>query len=136
MRKNLAHSSFKSDITALPKIQDFVSKAISEFEISSEKRDKILLAVAEAASNGITHGNNSDNNLTLDVKIEADNNKIFVIITDKGKGFDPNNIPDPTVDENILKESGRGIFIIERLIDNLSFNFLPSGTETILEVHL
>jgi serine/threonine-protein kinase RsbW len=136
MRKNLAKSSFKSDITALPKIQDFVAKAISGYEINGEKRDKILLAVAEAASNGIAHGNNSDKNLPLDVKIEAENNRIFIIISDKGKGFNPKSIPDPTEDENILKESGRGIFIIEKLIDKLTFNFSPSGTETILEISL
>ncbi len=136
MRNNIAHASFKSDLSVLPKIQDFVGQAISEYKITSDRLDKILLAVAEAASNGIKHGNKSNTNIPLDVKIEKENNRLFIIISDNGKGFDPSTVPNPTEDENILKESGRGIFIIEKLVDKLSFNFSPTGTDTILEIHI
>ena len=52
-------------------------------------------------------------------------------IKDQGKGFNPNNLSDPLTPENILKESGRGIFLIRQLMDRVTFNFTDQGTEVV-----
>ncbi|KAB2846473.1 MAG: ATP-binding protein [Melioribacteraceae bacterium] len=59
-----------------------------------------------------------------------------IIFKDEGKGFNINTVPDPTKPENILKESGRGIHIMKNFLDDLKYNFTPTGTEAILVVRL
>ncbi len=136
MTKLIAENTYGSDISLLPKIQEFVISKVSGFIKDAERKDRLALAVAEAVSNGIEHGNKSDPNLPIKIKIEIEDNSLFIKIYDKGKGFNPEEIPDPTTEQNILKENGRGIFIIKNLVDKISFNFTNNGTETILEMFI
>ena len=132
-KKIIAENEFKSNLSLVPEIQDFVIKKISKF-IPSEKSDAVLLAISEAISNGIKHGNKSDENKKLKIIIELSDEAVFITVQDEGKGFKFDSVPDPTNPENIMKESGRGIFIMRNVADNLSYEFTNEGTKTILEI--
>jgi serine/threonine-protein kinase RsbW len=57
-------------------------------------------------------------------------------VIDEGTGFDPSQIPDPTQPENILKDSGRGMYLMKVYMDDLKYNVTPKGTETILIMNI
>jgi len=125
-----------SDPDLMPEVEQFVLDVAEEIGLNENKFNNIALAVAEAISNSIKHGNKNDKNKKVFIKIEVKNDQMIVTLKDEGTGFDPNTVPDPTKPENILKESGRGVHIMRSLLDDLKFNFTPNGTEIVLIINL
>lgn len=125
-----------SDPELMPEVEQFVLDVAEEIGLNENKFNNIALAVAEAISNSIKHGNKNDKNKKVFIKIEVKNDQMIVTLKDEGTGFDPNTVPDPTKPENILKESGRGVHIMRSLLDDLRFNFTPNGTEIVLIINL
>jgi len=125
-----------SDPDLLPEIEDFIQALLKEQNMDDEQINAVVLSVAEAASNAILHGNKNDKNKKVFILMEVDDEKVIIRIKDEGKGFDPSKVPDPTIPENILKDSGRGIHIMNNFLDKLTYKFTDSGTEAILELNL
>lgn len=94
----------------------------------------IKLCAEEAMRNAIIHGNKSDRKLSVDIAYTIEKNRIKITVEDKGKGFDPSSIPDPTRPENLYKESGRGIHIMKRLMDGINYN--KKGNRVTMEKEL
>lgn len=116
----------------LPEVEEFIIQIAEENNLTEDKFNNLALSVAEAASNSIVHGNKSDREKLLQIKVIVDENSFKIIFKDEGTGFNPRAVPDPTKPENILKDNGRGIHIMRTFLDDLTYNFLPHGTETIL----
>jgi serine/threonine-protein kinase RsbW len=93
------------------------------------------MAVREAAVNAILHGNSYNPAKQVTASFEANSDALVVRIADQGTGFDPGNIPDPLAPENILRGSGRGIFLIRAFMDEVHFRQLHPGTELTLIKH-
>ena len=110
-----------SKIENLSIVEKAVDEISSKYNLSSELYGNILIATIEAANNAILHGNQLDENKNVDIVFKLENKFLKVTIKDQGKGFDYNNIPDPTAPENIEKINGRGIFLMERLADQIKF---------------
>lgn len=128
--------TFPSDPEILPEIEEFIMEIAQKANLDEEKYNNLALSVAEAASNSIVHGNGSDKSKDLDVKISYNDKTIEIVFKDQGKGFELENVPDPTAPENILKDHGRGIHIMKSFLKDLRFNFTPAGTEVILTLDL
>lgn len=92
------------------------------------------IAVSEALVNAIVHGNKESELKKVYVDIYETEEHLGIRIKDEGTGFDHNSLPDPTAKDNLLKESGRGIFIIKSLVDEYSLNSDETGTELILVI--
>lgn len=88
----------------------------------------IAISVSELVNNAICHGNKSSEEKTVKVRIERNGKEINITITDQGLGFDPSEIQDPLADENLLKEAGRGIFIVRSLMDKVRIAEDNGGT--------
>jgi serine/threonine-protein kinase RsbW len=86
------------------------------------------MAVREAAVNAVLHGNAYDPSKKVKVDFERNGCALIITIRDQGKGLDPAKIPDPLAPENLLKTSGRGIFLIRSFMDEVQI--LPSQTGT------
>lgn len=82
----------------------------------------IKLCVEEAVRNAIVHGNRSTVDLPVDISYDIADNKISITIEDQGAGFRLKDLPDPTQAENLYKESGRGVYLIHRLMDTVTYN--------------
>jgi serine/threonine-protein kinase RsbW len=93
---------------------------------------KISMAVREAAVNAVLHGNAYDPKKRMTVAFENTGQALVITITDEGRGLDINNIPDPTTPENLLKQSGRGIFLMRAFMDDVRIRPLEPGTEVTL----
>ena len=95
----------------------------------------IAMAVREAAINAVLHGNSYDPAKQITASFEVNNDSLIIRITDQGPGLDPSRIPDPLAPENILRGSGRGIFLIKAFMDEVHFRQLHPGTELTLIKH-
>ena len=96
----------------------------------------IAMAVREAAVNAVLHGNAYDPQKKFVVAYEISPKAMVITITDQGKGLDPQVIPDPLAPENLLKNSGRGIFLIRSFMDEVTIRNLHPGTEITLVKHV
>jgi len=104
--------------------------------LDQEKISGLLLAVTEATTNAIIHGNKNNKLKLVRIYVYVDGKTITIKIKDEGKGFDPTIVPDPTDPENLLKDSGRGLYLMRVYMDGLEYNKTPEGTETILTLKI
>lgn len=111
-----------------------LEQANLKFNLAAEKFVNLQIACSEALINAIVHGNKEDESKSVFTNIEMNELKMSVRIKDEGDGFNIEQLPDPTLNENILKESGRGIYIIRSLVDDFECNSSEKGTEFILTV--
>jgi len=108
----------------------------SEAGLDEDQRFHIAMAVREAAINAVLHGNEYDPTRQIEVSLENTGTDLVFKIADQGNGFDPDHLPDPLAAENLLRGTGRGIFLIRSLMDEVHFRQLHPGTELTLIKHL
>jgi serine/threonine-protein kinase RsbW len=91
----------------------------------------IDMAVREAITNAMVHGNKEDEAKTVEVTLNCLGHELEIEVKDQGEGFDPTSIPDPTDPANILKTSGRGIFLMRTFMDDVQWSMRPEGGTTV-----
>ncbi len=89
------------------------------------------MAVREAITNAVVHGNKEDETKTIELTFNCLEHALEIEVKDQGEGFDPAGVPDPTEAENILKTSGRGIFLIRSFMDDVQWFARPEGGTTV-----
>ena len=112
----------ESSVGNLRVVENTIDEIISDFGISQECYGKILISTLEAVNNAILHGNRSDKGKFVDVEIAYNNNNLKIKVRDEGPGFTLEEVPDPTVPENIETINGRGIFLMSRLADEIKYS--------------
>jgi len=112
----------KSEIKNLRIVEKIVDEISTQVGIDKNNYGKILVSTMEAVNNAIIHGNKSDLKKEVIIYFNYENEKIEITVEDEGNGFNYNNIPDPTLPENIEKITGRGVFLMRKLADNVEFN--------------
>jgi len=113
--------------TAAALVADFVSRS----GITEDAAFGIDMAVREAVTNAVVHGNRQDANKTVDVTLKSSPDAVEISVHDQGAGFNPEDVPDPTAEENILKASGRGIFFMRSFMDEVNWLIRPGGGTTV-----
>ena len=91
-------------------------------EIEDAIYGNMMLAVVEAVTNAIQHGNRYAPEKEVTLETYREEQCVSFIITDQGSGFDPSGVPDPTLPENIEKPCGRGVFLIKNLADDVEYH--------------
>ena len=136
MPENKYHLEIESDPNNLITVEEFVNFFAKDIGLKNEQIAALLLAVTEATTNAIIHANKCNVNKTVTVDVTVNSSTLIVKIIDEGTGFDPAKIPDPTHPENLLKDSGRGVYLMKIYMDDLKYNVTPTGTETILTLNI
>jgi len=113
---------FSSEIHNIAKAEEILEDITKQINLNEHIYGNILLSLSEAINNAIIHGNKMMKNKKVTVKYIIKKDLIEIRVYDEGAGFDYNNIPDPTLRENLEKETGRGIYIIKNLTDSLEFD--------------
>ena len=103
-------------------IESFIDNAKERFNLNDDIYGNIMIAVTESVNNAIMHGNKNDRTKNVTLSLSLNNNVINFKIRDEGIGFDFQNLPDPTSPENLDKPSGRGIFLMKHLSDEVNFS--------------
>ena len=113
--------------TAAAAVAEFLSRS----GITEDTAFGIDMAVREAVTNAVLHGNRQDKNKTVDVTLKSSPDAVEISVHDQGAGFNPEDVPDPTAEENILKASGRGIFFMRSFMDEVNWLIRPGGGTTV-----
>jgi serine/threonine-protein kinase RsbW len=103
-------------------IESFIDNAKDKFHMNDDIYGNIMIAVTESVNNAILHGNKNDRTKNVTLSLSLNNNVINFEIRDEGRGFDFQNLPDPTSPKNLDKPSGRGIFLMKHLSDEVNFS--------------
>jgi len=117
--KSIQINSKTENITLVEKLIDEVCE---QNKVTEDHYGNILIAITEAVNNAILHGNKNNPDKVVNINVETVSNKLSFKISDQGKGFDYNNLPDPTDPENIEKPNGRGVFLMKNLADEVAFH--------------
>jgi serine/threonine-protein kinase RsbW len=112
----------QSEISELKKVEKFIQDIIHEYNLNPKYFNKIYLCVSEAVINSIKHGNKNNKQKKVSIGVDCKNQVLELKIEDEGKGFEIGKVEDPTLQNNIKNESGRGIFIIKNMSNKLEFN--------------
>jgi serine/threonine-protein kinase RsbW len=108
----------------------------SQAGLDEDETFHVTMAVREAAVNAVLHGNEYDPSKHITAVFENTGADLVFVISDEGKGVDPETLPDPRDPENLLRGTGRGIFLIRAFMDEVHFRQLHPGTELTLVKHL
>ena len=122
----------ESTLESVNKAEEMADRIAAQAGLDEDTRSGVSMSVREAMINAILHGNAYDPAKRVNLTLEQNGQELTVTITDEGKGFVPEDVPDPLAPENLLKESGRGIFLMRAFMDEVRFRKLNPGTEIIL----
>lgn len=122
-----------SDYQSLIDVEKLVGGVCEEFGVQEDAFGNVLIAVSEAVNNAIQHGNKGIPNAHVELKVANQDDLFCIQVKDQGKGFSYQDLPDPTAPENLLKDSGRGVFLMKNLADEVEF--LNTGSTVNLYFH-
>ncbi|NQU95107.1 MAG: ATP-binding protein [Candidatus Omnitrophica bacterium] len=111
-----------SDIKYIRKVSAEIENFLRSKNIDESYIFYIRLCAEEAIKNSILHGNKGDKGKSVFITYSLKGDKFNMEIEDEGSGFDPLKLPDPTKNENLLMEGGRGVFLIQKLMDKVEYN--------------
>ena len=117
-----------SDQEFLPDIDIFIEGILRGFDADESIVADIAISVSELVNNAIIHGNQSITEKSVTVTISKENDEVIITVADQGGGFDPSSVENPIDDANLLKEVGRGIFIVKSLMDKVDIDATDVGT--------
>lgn len=122
-QKSTYHPMLKlaSDPKNVAVVESFVGKICREYQIQKETYGNILISLTEAVNNAIIHGNKNDENKTVRIQLNKMPDRIAFRVSDEGRGFDAEKLPDPTCPRNLTKCGGRGVFLMRQLCDRIDF---------------
>lgn len=110
-----------SEISNIVKVESFIESFTDCFSLPANLYGKVSLSVIEGVNNAILSGNKQQFNKLVKLTAWLESDSFSVSIEDEGEGFDYNNIPDPTLPDNIGKVAGRGLYLMKTLSDELIF---------------
>ncbi len=125
-----------STMESVGEVEEAADKLAIDAGLDEDQRFHIGMAVREAAINAVLHGNEYNASRQIAVSMENTGKDLVIVIADEGHGFNPDKVPDPLAEENLLRGTGRGIFLIRSLMDEVHFRQLHPGTELTLIKHL
>jgi serine/threonine-protein kinase RsbW len=111
-----------SEFSEAEKIPDFVEEISLLENLNNDMKDKVMLALSEAVTNAIVHGNEEDLNKKVNVHLKVNLTSVIISVRDEGKGFNPEDSPDPMKEENLLATGGRGIFLMKEFADEVAYS--------------
>ncbi|HKT49131.1 MAG TPA: ATP-binding protein [Candidatus Angelobacter sp.] len=135
MTKRVSYT-LASTLESVNRAETLAAETAARAGFSEDDQSNIAMAVREATVNAVLHGNAYDPQKRVLVVYEKTNDSLVITITDEGKGLDPLELPDPLAPENLMKGSGRGIFLIKAFMDEVKFRNTQPGTEITLIKHL
>ena len=111
-----------SDTAAGQEVQEHIIKVLEDLNYPPRDIFGVRLALEEAIVNAIKHGNDMDPQKQVRVQCQVNHTCVRIEIEDQGNGFRPEEVPDPTCDENLEKPCGRGIMLMRAFLSSVEYN--------------
>lgn len=127
---NRVEVTLESTLESVDQAEELAQEFARSNGFPEEDQFKIGMAVRESMVNAVHHGNKYDPQKRAGLRLEIQGRELVATITDQGPGFELSSVPSPVTEENLLKQSGRGIFLIRNFMDEIHVRRLsPRGTE-------
>lgn len=120
----------------IARVEAFLLSANRSMHLDDGTLYRLLVAVTEAVNNAILHGNESNPSKSVRLQLQYSTKWVTIRVEDEGPGFDATTLPDPLDQRNLLKEHGRGVFLIRSLVDTVEFVTTKGGSAIIMKVNL
>ncbi|MEX1136125.1 MAG: ATP-binding protein [Balneolales bacterium] len=111
-----------SDLENLEDVQNFSEKIKEWANLEENNATAVSLALSEAVTNAIIHGNKENVKKKVNIQAKLSNNVLHILIEDEGEGFTPSRLPNPLAEENVLKISGRGVYLMNQFCDKVKYS--------------
>ena len=115
----------ESTLESVDTVESLILQMAQEAGFEEEKLHKVGMSVREAMVNAVVHGNRYNLKKKVYVAIAAENAWLWITIVDEGEGFEPKELPDPLAEENLLRQSGRGLLLIQAFVDHFEMHKAP-----------
>ncbi len=125
---------FDSSVENLRLVEKLIDQVCEEYQVNQDYYGNILIALTEAVNNAILHGNKSIKAKKIFVSFEPHLKDLLFTVEDQGEGFDYDDLPDPTDPDNIDKPSGRGVFLMKHLADQVKFHNNGRKVELVFKI--
>jgi serine/threonine-protein kinase RsbW len=135
-RKTVFEMICQSNPKEIRCIEHFLQQVNKKLKLDDGTMYRILVSCTEAVNNAIIHGNKSDPNKGVIIQCIAEKQFLVIRVKDKGKGFDVEKLQDPREEKNLMKESGRGVFLIRSLMDSIAVKRLKYGSVVEMKIKL
>jgi len=117
-----------ADRDAVDPVVQSVMQVVREVQVLSGKEDSVELALTEALANAVVHGAKGDPSKVIECDVIYEEAQgLLIVVRDPGEGFDPNKVPNPLQSENVYSNHGRGVYLINQLMDEVKYE--RNGTE-------
>ena len=116
--------SFPSVPDTVADVDSFLDQRLRDAGFPDELMADVAVSVSEVVNNAVIHGNGANPDKHVDVEVEIAPDRVSIAIQDEGTGFDPDTLPDPVAQENLLREVGRGLFIVRAYMDEVHFQMV------------
>lgn len=126
----------RSDLAQIARIESFLKRVNRLLRLDEVQFNKLFLAATEAVNNAIIHGNEQDPKKKVTVTCEVKKKSVTIRVRDEGEGYDIGRAPNPLAEENLLKENGRGIFLIRTLMDTVKSRMTDDGPEVVMKMNV
>jgi serine/threonine-protein kinase RsbW len=127
--------TLESELSSVDPVEAKAEQLARDAGFDEDTSSQIAMVVREAVINAILHGNQNDPAKQVHVSFGLDDEALRIRVADEGSGLDPESVPDPLAPENLLRSSGRGIFLMRAIMDEVHFHQLDPGTEIELIKH-
>ena len=118
------------------KVEGFLLKINRRLKLDDGQFNKLLVAATEAVNNGIIHGNKRDSKKNVTLTCELNHTELMLRVEDEGPGLDPSTLPDPLAEENLMRENGRGVFLMRSLMNSVEFEKFSRGSAVTMKMAL
>jgi serine/threonine-protein kinase RsbW len=121
--------TLESELASVEVVESKAERLALEAGFDEDTASQIAMVAREATINAVLHGNKRDPEKKVRASFELNDEALRIRIADQGPGLDPETVPDPLAPENLLRSSGRGIFLMRAIMDEVHFHQLSPGTE-------
>ncbi len=128
--------TLSSDPKQIGRVEGFLKKVRHSIALDEIQFHKLMVSLTEAVNNAILHGNRQDAGKKVTVRCEVLPGWLVVGVSDQGRGFRPKEVKNPLNKKNLLRTSGRGIFLMRTLMDKVEFDIHPTGSRVLLWLDL
>jgi serine/threonine-protein kinase RsbW len=124
----------KSEPKEIIKVEHFLEKINRKLNLDEIRFNKLLVATTEAVNNGIIHGNERNPLKKVTLTCMLRHSVLTITVKDQGAGINPKALPDPLSNENLLRENGRGVFLMKSLMEEIVFKKARGGSSVIMRM--
>lgn len=127
LKPSREHMTYPSQPETVAEIDSFLDSKLRDAGFPEDLLADVAVSVSEVVNNAVVHGNHEDASKKVKVDIEISADRVSISVQDEGEGFDPESLPDPVSEENLMREVGRGLFIVRAYMDEVHIKKIDGG---------